>query len=441
MMEDGVGKPVSPTIRLTAWLLIGMFVTVILGSYVARTEIVARGQGKVIPTNRVQVVQPQVDGKIVKILVVEGQSVKAGDLLVAMDTTTVESEIKRIEVSIERQLQEEAVARSIIAPLSNTDPTSEGFVETGMVVFQREKTSLPAKINGADALVEAVLSALRDQVAQANAQLTRIARSRDAQQVRLEHARSDREIVSQRFASAEMLRKQGTISEFDYLERLREQKSIESEALIAERELDGLAAEAEAMIKQRTSVISTALSTYRKQLNDAEIVLQGLNADLRAATNQLANLSLKAPASGRIEKLSVFTVGGFVEAGSTLMSIVPSDDDIEIEAFFDNRDVGFLESGQQAFVKFDAFPAERFGIVHGRVTSVGADARGDVVPDKWVYVVRLKLERRNIQMAERSIKFAPGMTATIDVITGERRLISYFFEPILKAIQDSFGER
>ncbi|TIV64838.1 MAG: HlyD family type I secretion periplasmic adaptor subunit, partial [Mesorhizobium sp.] len=264
---------------------------------------------------------------------------------------------------------------------------------------------------------------------------------RNTQRARLDKANSDREIVTQRFASTQTLRKQGTISEFDYLERLREVKAIEGEVVIAERELDGLAAEAEALTNQRASIISTALSTYRKQLNGSEIALQGLQAELRAAKTRLADLSLAAPMDGRVEHLSVFTVGGFVEAGSTLMSIVPSDKTIEIEAFFDNRDVGFLESGQKAFVKFDAFPAERFGIVHGRVTSVGADARGDVAVGKWVYAVRLKLDQPGIQMPEREIRFAPGMTATIDVITGERRLISYFFEPILKAIQDSFGER
>ncbi len=206
-------------------------------------------------------------------------------------------------------------------------------------------------------------------------------------------------------------------------------------------ELAELTAEAKAMAKQRASLVSAALATYRKQLNEAEIALQGLNADLVAAQNRLENLTLRAPRGGKVEKLSVFTSGGFVEEGASLMSIVPLGEDIEIEAFFDNRDIGFLGNDQKAFVKFDAFPAERFGIIQGRVTSVGADARGDVAAGKWVYAVRLRLTQSGVKNADRTIKFAPGMTATVDVVTGERRLISYFFEPILKAIQDSFGER
>ncbi|WP_439500234.1 HlyD family type I secretion periplasmic adaptor subunit [Bosea sp. (in: a-proteobacteria)] len=441
MTSDGIDKPVSPTIRFTAWTLVGMFLVIVIGSCLAKTEIVSRGQGKVIPVGRVQVVQPQVDGKILNIFVSEGQTVATGTPLVAMDTTAVESDIKRIEANIQRQLQEAAVARSIIAPLTAGDPMDEGFIDAGKAIFRRESANGAMQVDGAEALIGAILSALRDQIAQTDAQRRRITQNEKTQQARLQKADADRDIVAQRFASADALRKQGTISEFDYLSRLRELKAIEGEALVTRRELDGLAAEAEVAIKQRSGVISNALSTYRKQLNDAEIALQSFSADLRAAKTQLANLSLTAPTSGRVENLSVFTVGGFVKAGANLMSIVPSDDAIEIEAFFDNRDVGFLEVGQSAFVKFDAFPAERYGIVRGRVTNVGADARGEVVPNKWVYAVRLKLDRNSIELPGKEIRFAVGMTATTDVITGQRRLISYFFEPIYKAVQDSFGER
>lgn len=439
MIKKDEETPASPTVRLTVWLLIVLFVTIILGSYLGKTEIVARGQGRVIPTSRVQVVQPQVNGKIIKIFVTEGQAVNAGDLLVTMDTTAVESEIKRIETDIAQKQQELSVARAILAPLTAIDPTKAGFVEAGKTVVRRENAD--RDIQGEEELVVATLSALKDQVAQVDAEQERVSRTYDAQQTRLKKARAEEDILSRRFTSAETLRKQGTISEFTYLDRLREQKARESDVLIAKQDLDGLDAEIKVLRRKRASMISSALSTYRKQSNEAEIALEGLRSSLNAARVQLSNLTLKAPVSGRIEKLSVFTLGGFVQAGASLMLIVPSDKDIEIEAFFDNRDFGFLQKGQKAFVKFDAFPAERFGIVRGVVTGVGADARGDVEAGKWVYAARLKLDQNTISLPEREIGFAPGMTATVDVITGERRLISYFFEPILKAFQDGLGER
>lgn len=211
--------------------------------------------------------------------------------------------------------------------------------------------------------------------------------------------------------------------------------------LIAERQLEVYTAESDASAKQRAHVISAALVTYRRQLNEAEIALQSLAADLRAAEKRLQDTVLLAPGGGHVENLSVYTVGGYVNAGATLMSIVPANTDLEIEAFFDNRDIGFLQPGQKAFIKFDAFPAERFGVVGGKVSGVGSDAREDTATKKWVYAVRLIPDQAGVTADGRQIRFSSGMTATIDVITGRRRLISYFFEPVLKALQDSFGER
>lgn len=432
--------PASPTIRLTLWSLIVAFAAAVVFSSIARIEIVARGSGKAIPTNRVQLVQPQTDGKIVDILVREGQFVRRGDQIVTMEDTATRSEITRIRADIQQQTQESIVARSILEPLAGGDPTAPNFLEAAEAVLQHQGETDDREASNTHALVLAVLSGLRDQIAQIDADLDRIARTQDAYIARVEKARLEREIVSRRFAAVETLRKHGAISEFDYLERLSALKAAEQETVITERELQVLSAEAQTVSRRRSSALSEVRLTYQKQLNQSNVTLKRLSAELTAAERRLADASLEAPVSGRVENLSVFTIGGFVEAGASLMTIVPSDGGVELEAFFDNRDIGFLREGQRAFVKFDAFPAERFGIVRGIVSSVGADARQQSA-SRWVYAVRLKLDQNSIQIGAQRAAFAPGMTATIDIVTGERRLITYFFEPILKAIQDSFGER
>lgn len=434
-------KPASPTIRLTTWTIIILFAVIVSGSYFARVEIVARGQGKVIPGNRVQVVQPQVDGKIASIRVREGDLVKSGQPLVDMDSVAARNSIERVDAEIERQTVDAAIARSLTEALSSGDPSDSNFIERGQTAFRRLSSSPTSKVPGSEALITSTLTALRDQIAHIDAQLFRVDRARQAQQARLEKGRADQAVAQKRFASADTLRQKGAISEFEYLGRLREINSIDADVAIAERELDGLAAEATATTKQRASSVSSAQATYRKQLNDAEIALLALRSDRTVALTQLRNLSLSAPIEGRVEHLTIFTVGGFIEAGDRLLTIVPSNDTIEIESYFDNRDIGFLVPGQSAFVKFDAFPAERYGVIKGRVTQVGADSRGDVVPGQWVYAARIALDQNSIRVADSQIPFVTGMTATIDVVTGERRLISYFFEPVFKALQDSFGER
>lgn len=441
MTDNALNKPASPTIRLTAWAFVALFLSAVVGSCVAKVEVVARGEGRIVPTERVKVVQPLVDGKIAAILVAEGQSVKKGAPLIEMDTTSARSEIKRIEAEVGRQSQEKSVALSIIGALAVGDPGDDGFVERGKSALARQIDNSGAGRVGAEALVLAILSALHNQIAQIDAQKIRTGRAELAQLARLEKARSERDIIASRLVSVESLRKEGTISEGEYMERLRVVRAAEGDAVIAERQLSELRAEAEANDRQRASAISEVHSTYQKQLSAADIALGSLVSDLQAAHERLENLSLRAPEAGRIENLSVFTVGSFVEAGATLLSVVPAGGDIEVEAFFDNRDIGFLEIGQLAFIKLDAFPAERFGLVRGKVTGVGADAREQAASRKWVYAVRLKLDQTGIKVADRRIDFVPGMTAIVDVVTGERRLISYFFEPVVKAVQDSFGEQ
>ncbi|MET0599507.1 MAG: HlyD family type I secretion periplasmic adaptor subunit [Mesorhizobium sp.] len=432
---------VSPTIRLTSWSMIALLAAVVAGSAVARTEIVARGQGKVIAASRTQPVQPQADGRIVGIHVVEGRRVAAGDLLVEMDTTQAAADIKRLAAEIERQTLEAANAAAKVEALTGSDPADKAFVGLGRSAMRSGARGSGPRAAEAEARLAAELTALRDQVAQLDAETTRIARSRDAQQARLERSRVDGDIASRRFRSAEALRKGGTISESDFLDRLRETKAADADVAIAERELASLAAAGDSLLRQRAGVVSAAIAAHRKQASDAGIALDGLKAALKAAERRLADLSIRAPIAGKVEDLRVFTRGGYVSAGDLLMSIVPSDGPIEIEGLFDNRDIGFLRAGQRTHIKFDAFPAERYGIVRGRVTGVGADARANPLTGDLVYAVRVRPDRNGIQFEAGDLAFTPGMTATIDVVTGERRLISYFFEPILKALQDSFGER
>lgn len=436
MTQNLIERPASPTIHLTAGLLIVLFVAAVVGSFLAKVEIVARGEGRIIPTKRVQLVQPLMDGKIAAILVAEGQAVQRGDLLISLDTSLAESEIKRIEAEIDRHSQDRAVALSVLEPLATHDPQAAAFIESGLAVLHRlDVADDPDRV----AMVRATLTALQDQIGEIDAQHARIRKAELAQTSRLEKAKSEQEIIAKRFSSAESLRRGGTISEHEYMERLRVNRAAEGDVTIADRQLSEMYAEAEAVNRRRASAISEARSTYRKQLSTADIALGSLKAEFHAARERLMNLSLRAPQDGHVENLSVYTLGSFVNAGATLLSIVPTGSDIELEAFFDNRDIGFLEPRQRAFIKIDAFPAERFGLVRGRVASVGADAREQA--GRWVYAVRLKLDQTSIRAQNRDIEFVPGMTAVVDVVTGERRLLSYFFEPIIKALQDSFGEQ
>jgi hemolysin D len=460
MLEQQAGYVPSPTLRITAWTFVALFVFIVVGSSIGKTEIVARGSGRIVSTDRTQSIQPQFSGQIRDILVRDSQPVRAGETLILLDSTQIESEIGRLSAHLRQQRRELAIATAILEPLITMDPADDGFVERGVGRFLNDdQISEIDDIEDDTRLVRAILAAVQADIAEVDAQTAQIGAALATQQARADRSQSDYEIVLERNESAAELERTGVISRANFLERLRETRSAEGDVLIALRQLDELQSQLQYARQNRQSIVARAIAEQRRRAAEARTAIQGTDAELAAATNRLRNTQIVTPVAGRVENLQVYTIGGFVDAGDLLMAIVPDEQDLEIEAFFENRDAGFLQAGQQVFVKLDAFPSERFGFVTGTILSVGADARrspGGSVPTslaeaarlaqsaatgEWVYAVRIALDQTHVERDGREYAFAPGMTGTLDVVTGERRLISYFFEPIIRAIQDGLGER
>ncbi|XAT58968.1 HlyD family efflux transporter periplasmic adaptor subunit [Rhodobacteraceae bacterium IMCC1335] len=146
-----------------------------------------------------------------------------------------------------------------------------------------------------------------------------------------------------------------------------------------------------------------------------------------------------APMDGRIDQLKVFTVGAIAISGEEFLRVVPKDQEFEIEAQFSNNNIGFISIGQVVNIDLDAYPSERFGYLKGTVTDVAADS-SEIGDGNWAYIVRVKPHSRYLKSVNYLHKARPGMTGRIDIITDKRRLISYFFAPIIEVLQKSIGE-
>jgi hemolysin D len=420
---------VSPTIRLTGWVFVTMVLTIIVVSFIAEIEIIARGKGKIIPIDKVQIIQAQENGKIVAIWVKEGDSVRTGQRLLSLDKTDAQSQIDSITSDIEKQSVEKTVSQLILDALDKYDPSSPLFLKNGL-----GKSPLHS-------LVYSTLKAIQDEILALDAAIDKTQAARTTQEIKITSSAQELEFAQKQYDSALDLRKSGTISQFSMLEREANLKKIQNNLDVVKNELSELNAAKIESQKQRIKIISQNKSTFEIRKSTAEIALNGLNGQLKLQQARLKNTELIAPISGKIENLAITTNGAFVEAGREILTIVPSNGKVEIEAFVENRDIGFLRAGQPVFVKFDAFPAERFGFVKGNVVRVGADARDEKSANMLVYMVRISLQKDHVLSSNMPIKFVAGMSVTVDVVTGERKLASYFFEPIIKAIQDGFGER
>lgn len=441
MRKDSDDEPVSPTIRITAWVLISLVIAIIIGNIFAKTDIIARGTGRIVPLARVQLIQPQQSGKVIEIKVREGDVVTSGAVLVRLDATDAESEIARLSSEIEKQQVEKLLANAVLAAFNATDPASSEFMLSVQKEGQNVSTESASKRQKSSSLINATLQAIHDDIQQIDADLARVERSEAVQMSKIARNKSELLLIEQRFAAAKSLKKTGTISGTEMLDRERDLQKAQGEFAISENELLEVSASKISLQKQRDKAISAEKAGYEARLSTADFALSSLSGQLKLQRERLKNTILVAPISGRVENLAISTVGGFVEAGSRLLSIVPDDNLIEVEALFENRDIGFMKPSQIAYIKLDAFPAERFGFLKGKVTSIGADARQQTGSTSWVYAVRLSLDKDHMEIGTQSLYFSAGMTATVDVVTGKRRLISYFFEPIVQALQDGFGER
>lgn len=176
------------------------------------------------------------------------------------------------------------------------------------------------------------------------------------------------------------------------------------------------------------------------ELVEAETRAASLAEELAKAEQRLAALTLRAPEDGTVHELALHTVGGVAQSAQPLMKLVPVGAVLEVEATVLNRDVGFVEPGQPVQVKLDAFAFTKYGAVPGRVQAVSSDAVADERLGP-VYKVRVALDQQNIMVNGRALPLGPGLSATVDVRTGSRRVIDYLLMPMLKATQEAMRER
>lgn len=234
--------------------------------------------------------------------------------------------------------------------------------------------------------------------------------------------------------------KENFISQHGYLEP--EQARIEQEQDLASSR--ATVAEIRAALAEAKQQQATLTAETRRQLLDqhnlasqraASLEQERVKADQR---NRLMRLT--APVGGTVQQLAVHTVGGVVTPAQPLMVIVPRDNVLEVEAMLPNKDIGFVNPGQDAEVKVETFPFTKYGTIHGTVTQVSSDAIQD---EKLglVYSTRVKLARDTIQVESKAVRLSPGMAVTIEVKTGTRRVIEYFLSPLMQYGDESLRER
>jgi hemolysin D len=416
--------PPHPAPRRVAWALCGMFLIALIWSIFGQIDIVAVAQGRIVVSDRTKTLQPLERSVVKRVLVKDGEQVRAGQVLVELDATNAAADGASVNEQLEAASSEKRRTGALLAALSSGRAPVAAKDSTASEAAQlsaewQDITARLAKLSAEHARREAEMATVKETIAKLMATLP-IARQREEDFKRL---------------SAE-----GFIADHAGQDRTRER--IEQERDLATQRARH--AEAYAALAESENTRIAYIAETRRTLSDRQAQAATKRVQLAQEKNKAEQRSrltqLTAPVAGTVQQVAVHTEGGVVTEAQVLMVIVPKDAQVTAEVVVDNKDIGFVNAGQVAAIKLETFPFTRYGTIDAKVESVTADAVNDEKRGA-IFPATLTLARSDIVVDGKRIHLSPGMNLSAEIKTGKRRVISYLLSPVEQAMRESLGER
>lgn len=421
--------PVSPAPRVAMWLLITFAVIAVLWSIFGHLDVVATAQGKIVPNEMVKTVQPLEASVVKTIHVRDGQPVKAGDLLIELDATVTGADTVRLENDLVVARFQSARADAFLNGMDGKEPGLRDLPGIDADRLRDERRLLDSQWREYRAKLERI-----------EADISRAEADLRSNQEMVNTLQRTAPIARDRAEVFKGLHEQEVVSKQDYMDKERQAIELEGQLAAQSEKLKESQAALEGAMKQKASLITETRRTTMDSQREADQKVTTNAQELIKAQQRHKLMKLVAPVGGSVQQLAVHTVGGVVTPAQVLMVIVPTEDPLEVEAFVENKDIGFVNAGQEAEVKIETFPYTKHGTIHGLVKHVSCDAIDDEKRG-LVYSSRVKMERASIQVENKHVNLAPGMAVTVEIKTGKRRVIEYFLTPLLQHSSESLRER
>jgi hemolysin D len=395
-------RPVSPSLRLTARVLMLLVGCVVLWAIFGQVDIIVHAAGKIIPSGNTKTIA-SVDVAAVRALHVrEGQTVQAGQLLVELDSRGPDAERDKAAGDAVAAALQVARARALIAA-----------VDTLTMPKLAAPDAIPALDRAAaQAHVDGQYVSFRARLAHLDGEIARYAQALP--------------LATQRAGDYRALLATRDVAEHAWLDK--EQARID------------LAGQLASARSERAALVAQTRKDAYDALAEGARVAAASGQDARRAGARGSLLRLTAPVEGTVQQLKVHTVGGVVPAAQALMQIVPRQGRLEIDAMLENRDVGFVQAGQAVAVKIDAFDYTKYGTVPAVVSSVSRDAIEDEKKGP-VYAVRITLRQPAIVIDGKAVPLSAGMAVRAEIRTGTRRVIEYVLSPLVQHQKEALHER
>lgn len=429
----------NPLGRAVLWALLALLAVLLLGAVFGRLDIVAVADGKLVPASYVKIVQPAESGIVAEILVREGESVRAGQVLMRMDGLLTEADRRTVEADYARK---RLALRRIDAELAGRP-------------FRREPGDTATLAGEVDAQYRANRAAFDAALAEERARLARAQQDlAAAEQVRRKLVDTLPHYREQERAFDKLTREgfAGTLMASDkQRERIEKEQELRTQEHVIESAKAGIAQSERKLVQIATD--------YRRQLHAERSEMEGqterLTQELAKQAHRQALTELKAPQDGVVKDLATHTVGTVVQPGTVLLTLVPRDERLRAEVWVANEDIGFVRTGQQVKVKLAAFPFQKYGMLAGTVEHVGADAAdnatgngaatpGEQMPRGQPLVFKALITFKATQLEQKatpSLPLTAGMQASAEIFLGTRSVFDYLLSPVQKAWHQAARER
>ena len=396
----------------------------VVWSYFAEIDEVAKGDGKVIPSQQLQVLQSYDGGIVQDILVREGQTVEAGQVLLKVDPT-------RFLSSLEENTTQFAALAAKVQRLS-------ALTQGDVLRFNRElREQAPTIVDNERKLYNSNLAELDEVAAGSDSRIMQRRQDVEEERANLSQYQNVLFLSKKELSVTKPLLASGAVSEIEIL-RL-ERQIVELEGNIAKSKVAierGLNAIEEEIIKKEEARLKL-VNRWNQELTEATAEMATLQQSQTSLEDVVSQAALKSPINGTVQRLLINTIGGVITPGSAVVELVPQDDQLIVEAKVSPKDIAFIREGQQAILKFSAYDFTIYGGMSAEVQHISADAITNE-KDETYYLVRLETKK---SIANEALEILPGMIVQVDILTGKKTVLNYILSPLFNVTASALRER
>ena len=404
------------------------FLTFIVWSHFAILDEVTRGEGKVIPSSKTKIIQNLEGGILAEILVREGDIVNEGDILVRIDNTVARASLE--DLTAQRWTLKATIAR-LEATLA--DAKSVTFSEDVLAGSPEDVEAQTATFTARKNQTDSQIAVLKSQVDQRRAEINEAASRRNQLVSSLELARQEQRITS------DLVSKQ-LMAQIELIRVNREVANLQGELNTVKASITKFQTGLKESEQRVQELINSSKATASDELNLARAELHSVESQLGASEDRVTRTEVRSIVRGTVKELKFNTEGGVIPPGADIIEIVPLEDSLLIEAQVRPADIAFLSPGQSAMIKISAYDFSIYGGLEAKLEHISADTIKDEQGESF-YRVYLRTEKSSLKRKGEEHPIIPGMTATAEILTGEKSVMDYMLKPILKARDRALTER